>query len=600
MLRAETLLVALAGAALGCGGVAPAGVAGPASSWQREIVPFPVVDQDDEPYEHAFLGGFTVPRPQLIDIDADGDFDLFIQERSNELIFLENVGTAEAAELVWRTDKFADLDIHEWYRFVDMDMDGTMDLLAEQPFSHIRFYRNVGTASEPRFELAADTLRTVDGRPLYSDRQNIPNAVDIDADGRIDLFVGRLSGTVTRFEAAEADARVPRFRLVSERFEDIEIVTTFLGSLHGANTMDFADYDGDGTLDLFWGDFFEPGLLLLENRGTPRNPSLDDPVPFPVDDPIRTTGYNAPTVADLTGDGRPDMLIGVLGGAYNPTLSAADNLYYLEQTADGFQLRSTGFLHQIDFGSETAPVFIDDDGDGDLDLLVGSKIDPEQTTTGLVHRFENVGSATGPRYRYDGSLPITGSYQYAPVAGDLDGDDRPDLLLGTWNDGVLYYRNTGRADDRWELAAEPLVTLTRGSHSAPALGDLDGDGLLDLVVGEASGTLNYYRNTGTGEAPSFELVSDEWLGIEMGRRSQPALVDLDGDGTLDLVVGNEAGELRVFRNRGTASEAELVHDSGAGLPRFPNAAPAFADLDGDGRLELVIGGLSGGLVFFRR
>ncbi|NIP82945.1 MAG: VCBS repeat-containing protein, partial [Gemmatimonadetes bacterium] len=145
-----------------CTAAAPS--AGPAAGaaeggWERLVAPFPVLDASGASYGHPFLGGFDVPRPQLVDIDADGDADLFIQERSNALIFLENTGTPTAAEHVWRTDRFGGLDISEWYRFVDMDGDGDHDLLAEEPFSYIRYYRNDGSPAEPRFVLAEDTLR---------------------------------------------------------------------------------------------------------------------------------------------------------------------------------------------------------------------------------------------------------------------------------------------------------------------------------------------------------------------------------------------------------------------------------------------------------
>jgi hypothetical protein len=603
----------LAGAALGLAGAAacagwggaesPAGVdAGRPTqeAWTRVVAPFPVLDPHGNPYDHPFLGGFDVPRPQLIDIDADGDLDLFIQERSGELMFLENTGTPEAAHHVWRTDRFAGLDIGEWYRFADMDADGDQDLIAEEPFSYIRYYRNDGGPDDPRFTLAADTLRTVDGEPLFSDRQNIPNAADFDCDGLVDLFVGRLSGTVSRYEAVAFEGGVPRFELLSERFGDIEIVANFVGSLHGANTMDLADPDGDGDLDLFWGDFFEAGLLLLENTGSCTSPVIrNEPVPFPPDAPLLTSGYNAPAVGDLDGDGLPDMLVGVLGGAYNPTRTARENLYFMHQGFGGWELRGRRYLAQIDLGSETVPAWIDDDGDGDLDLLVGSKIDADSTETGLVHRFENTGTAGGPELRYDGRLPMRGAYHYAPEAGDLDGDGRVDLLLGTWNDGVRHYRNVSDGPGRWLEAAGPIVELTRGSHTTPALGDLDGDGDLDLVVGEASGTLNYYRNDGGPEEPAYELVSDEWLGVDVGRRSHPALVDLDGDGDLDLVVGNEAGRMTLFRNHGDRSAFEFRADPDADLPAFPFAAPAFADIEGDERPELVSGALGGGVVYYR-
>ena len=609
------ILAALAVAALAaCAGVGDPGAVGrgggggpgeaiPGTDWAREVTPFPVVDAAGRPYEHAFLGGFDVPRPQLIDIDDDGDLDLFVQERSNELMFLENTGTPSAPQLVWRTDRFAGVDIAEWYRFIDMDRDGRADLIAEQPFSYIRYYRNEGPASDPRFVLAVDTLRKVDGEPLFSDRQNIPNATDLDCDGLTDLFIGRLTGTVARYELEAGTLPDPRFRLLDDRFEDIEIVTNIMGSMrHGANTMDFADFDGDGDVDLFWGDFFEPGLLLLENTGNGcANPSISNvPVPFPRADPVRTTGYNAPTVGDLNGDGRPDMLIGVLGGAYNPTLSAVRNFYHLEQEAGTFEVRTTRFLYGIDVGSESIPALADLDGDGDLDLLIGSKIDPEDGSTGRVHRFENVGTATRPSFRERDPLPISGHYHYAPEAGDLDGDGILDLLVGTWNDDVLHYRNAGTArDPRWALEGDPIVELSRGSNTTPALGDIDGDGDLDLFIGESSGTMNFYRNEGSPMSPAFTLVSDEWEGIDVGRRSHPALVDLDGDGDLDLVIGNEDGELRVWRNQGTPTAPRFVAEQGSRLPRMPYAAPAFGDLWGSGTDVIIMGNLSGGVAFFR-
>ncbi|HSH46682.1 MAG TPA: FG-GAP-like repeat-containing protein, partial [Longimicrobiales bacterium] len=184
----------------GAGAVGGGGTVAPShEGWVRDVTPFQVLQADGTPYEHPFLGGLDVPRPQLVDIDGDGDLDLFLQERSNELMFLENVGTASEARFVWRTDRFAGVDIAEWYRFVDMDRDGKPDLIAEQPFSFIRYYHNVGTPEAPRFDVGADTLRLESGEPLFSDRQNIPNATDLDGDGLTDLFVGHLSGTVARY-----------------------------------------------------------------------------------------------------------------------------------------------------------------------------------------------------------------------------------------------------------------------------------------------------------------------------------------------------------------------------------------------------------------
>src|SRR6185503_20016933 len=131
-----------------------------------------------------------------VDIDGDGDLDLFVQEHSNEMIFFERVGT----EWVWRTDHYQDIPIGEWFRFVDVDANGVLDLLAEMPTGYVRVWRNAGTKAAARFATASDTLRDVDGRGIVADRQNILNAVDIDCNGKLDLFIGRTQGVVDRFE----------------------------------------------------------------------------------------------------------------------------------------------------------------------------------------------------------------------------------------------------------------------------------------------------------------------------------------------------------------------------------------------------------------
>ena len=575
----------------------------------RRVIGPPVTGPDGIAYEHPWLGGLNQPRPQLADVDQDGDADLFVQERSGRIMHFENVGAEGTPRFEWRSDRFEDLDVGEWYRFADMDRDGDPDLLGESQYSHVRLWRNQGyvpsRAPGIGFPLWADSVRDAGGLPIFSDRQNIPNAGDMDCDGLVDLFIGRLTGTVTRYEESRSSgAGAPRFSLVSDRFQNIEIVAQ-LGSLHGANTLALGDVDGDGDMDMFWGDFFEPGLLLIENTGSCDRPDLTgDPVPFPPDAPILTSGYNAPTLADLDSDGDPDLVVGVLGGAFNPNRTSVDNLLLVEQRSAGeWVVRTRRMLSNLDVGSESVPAFGDWDADGDLDLLVANKIADDGAETSRIYAFENVGGNERPEFRGLGPLPIEGSYHYAPALGDLDGDGFADLVLGTWQDGLFVYRNRGELgsrEDRW--SAEPVadLQLSRGSNAVPALGDLDGDGDLDLLAGESSGEVNLWRNDGSVSEAAWVLVTDRLAGIDAGRRSAPALGDWDGDGRPDLLLGSESDGVSLWTNNSDAGEIDfapagtLVSDA----PTF--ATPAPADADGDGVLDLFVGGIGGGVVFYER
>ncbi len=570
-------------------------------SYVQEIYGIEVLGTDGESMDHPFHGGFNLPRPQLLDIDGDLDLDLFVQELTGHIKYFENTGTPTVPSFTWRSDQYEGLDVGEWYRFVDLDRDGDYDLIGETVFSYVRFFRNEGTVTAPSFAAPLDSLPDAAGEPLFMDRQNIPTIIDLDCDGFLDLFIGRVSGTVLHYESVGRDeSGLPRFQLVTERFEDIEILGMF-ATLHGANALSFHDIDQDGDQDLFWGDFFEAGILLISNTGTCAEPNLrNEPVAYPPDDPIRTSGYNSVLFADLDGDDTDELLFGVLGGAFNPNTSAVENLYYMDPTPDGLETKTKTLLSGIDVGADSYPVFADLDADGDEDLLLSNKISTHDFNTGVIHYFENTSVTGHLRWEQREPLNIGGHYNLAPAVADLDADGDLDMLVGTWNRGSLYFRNDGTPGvPDFVLDESRTVTLTRGSNSTPVLVDIDADGDLDLFIGESSGDLNFYRNTGSAGVPQFELVSDKFEGIDVGRRSVPRFADLDGDGDQDLILGREAGGVLFYLNEGTP-EVPVFVESGTLPAPFPIlAVPAFTDIDLDGDLDIFSGGLGGGLLFFR-
>ncbi len=581
----------------------------------------PVSDISGRAIAAPFIGGFDLPRPQLVDMNGDGKADLFVQERTGQLIYFERAGD----DWVWRSDRYQDLNVGEWYRFVDADKDGDPDLFSEMPNGYVRVWQNSGTRTAPRFVALGDTVRDVDGMAIAVDRQNILNAVDIDCNGKLDLFIGRVQGVVDRMEQeGNSPDGSPRFRFVEEKWQGIEVLGPEVGggslqridavprrgpsvavdssaALHGANTLTFADVSGHGVPDLFWGDFFEQGLLRFENVGTCAQPDLTGkPARFPRTSPVLTSGYNAPTFGDVDGDGIIDMVMGVIGGAFQPTRTSIENLYLLQQSPkDNWTVKTKRLVATIDVGTESAPVLADLNSDGLLDLIVGNKATPDDPNSGTVAWFENVGSATAPAFRERPLLPIRGEFNYAPTVVDLDGDGLNDIVVGTWRDRIQWYRNQGtRSAPQFKMADSVLVTITRGSNTTPTFGDLDGDGLLDLVIGEASGTLNVYRNSGTRTAPKFALISDNFQSIKVVRRSAPVLVDMDGDGKLDLLIGSDDGELQLWRAVGAAGQISFERDVSFTVKSYPNATPAVGDLRRSGRLDLIVGVQAGGLRWF--
>jgi len=248
------------------------------------------------------------------------------------------------------------------------------------------------------------------------------------------------------------------------------------------------------------------------------------------------------------------------------------------------------------FDNEFFETLLDFDHDGRPDVVVAwSRTSAQGFAT--LQALHNDGGGTfidATASVFPGGVPsLTGARNL--VVADFDGDGLPDLVVGQFQDAVAWYRNTGKAGpNRFVLVDSAIVRLPRGSNAVPELFDIDGDGDLDLFIGDASGRIAFFRNDGTPRSPRFTLVTDDYLGGQrVGRRAVPRFVDLDGDGRSALIVGSEQGGApAVFRG--------LVRDSSVMVQLPPYSAPAFVDVRGIGVRDLFGGGAGGGLVYFRR
>ncbi len=584
-----------------------------ASAQQHDLVqlvqPFPVVDESyiDAP----FLGGFDVPRPQFVDIDGDADLDLFVQETRGRVMFFENTGTGSDHAFNFSSLRYKDIDVGGWFFFADIEGDGDPDLLSGVSFGLIRAYRNVGTGGEPEFVVWSDTLTSSNGSPLLAEPPSVPFVADVDCNGRVDLMIGDPTGTISHYELVTDHAEPPQFDLVDDRYQDIEVIggtgksSSTAATQHGASALAIADVDVDGDPDLLWGDFFEPNIILFRNDGSCTSASMvraTDSYMRTGGQLLDTSGLNVPRPADIDDDGDVDLFVGVMGGAFLPATTSIENFYFLEATPAGFDLVSRRFLPTIDVGSDAAPALADIDGDGDLDLLIGNVINPEDPSRGSVTLFRNTGTADAPVLQLQDPdfLGFNEGFSPTPSAVDIDGDGDSDIAIGRFDGEVSLYRNVGSSDNpEWQLEDETFLGADVGSDSFPTFGDVDGDGDLDLLVGESSGQINLFRNQGSASLPNLVLETEEFAGIDVGQRSRPRLLDYDGDGDLDLLVGSNGGTIFYYRNDGTLANPVFAEADPISTSLTGTVSPAVADLDGDADADVLVGTPSGGLLYYR-
>ncbi|MBU0519454.1 T9SS type A sorting domain-containing protein [bacterium] len=186
---------------------------------------------------------------------------------------------------------------------------------------------------------------------------------------------------------------------------------------------------------------------------------------------------------------------------------------------------------------------------------------------------------------------------------DWDEDGLQDLLVGDYFGSVRYFRNIGSPgnpaltyEHHISAAGTPIDVDT---DATPWVDDWNEDGLKDLLLGASNGRIHLYINEGTNAAPVFNttdfVITATEDTLDVGGRSSPCVVDLDGDGLKDLVSGNIDGVPIFFRNTGTNAEPRL--DPGDSLwvgqiPLDPSATSRFAPVDwnGDGSVDLIGGG----------
>ena len=531
-------------------------------------------------------GGLNRPEPQFIDWNNDGILDCFINDRDGRLQYWEGLpdwqfGGRPIFTMV--TKFFQHIEVGTWFNFNDFDNDGDFDLLCNNPGTDkVSYYSNV----DGIFELVSTELQTPSGFPVYGGQIVIPTVADINDDGVYDYFVGDVSGRLAYYEGQESSTNLPEFELVTDYFQNIQIVWT--PGRHGANSIFFYDLDNDSDLDLIWGDFYQPGLFYLENYGDSNNPAYIDSLMvtnFPADGLVETAGFNIPRLVDFEPDGNVDMVIGVLSGAYGTDY--IDNLAYYKNNGTSeqhdFQLVTMNLLPGLDLISGSVPVLADIDGDNDDDLVIGTEFDPNNVGWGgQLYYFENITNNSEPEFVLVDSSFIDdfSTTNLAPSFYDTDNDGDLEAIIGEFNGYLLHYNQTGSG---WEYNGRYL-DLDLNGKSKPAWGDIDQDNDDDLVIGTKDGMVSVYINNGDIN----NLVLDTQ--IDIGDDASPTILS---NGS--IIVGNEVGDLKLlYYDSGNLTEEDMPESPYCGQYLTPFALSNNSSQEFE---NLLVGSKAGGLQY---
>jgi len=499
----------------------------------------------------------------------------------------------------------------------DWNKDGRLDILLGSRSGEIFAFENRAESGTDWYPIHFPALNK--NKRQYSS----PVLADIDADGDLDIISGNQSGKLELL-LNRGSAKKPNWIV-----HDVNISQIDVGSF---STPLLQDMDGDADLDLLVGN--SKGLIIYyENQGSKTAPHfvlLNTRISG-----IQLKANAAPTFWDWNSDKYPDLVVGGREGFLSlrshipPDRSPALRGWKLE--AEHWQ--------NIKSISYSTPHFADFDGDNKSDLMLGdeegnllfwknggmiTKDDTKKVSTLVLSEntlevedekeqqletkiaFEAPVSEKDP----EENEPIDPNFEFVsakygnlelgrrafPAFMDIDGDNILDLIIGNKSGELRYYRREHNSvDAEWILESNNFLDYRGGKNSAPVFTDLDGDTDLDLLVGNQQGSIQYWENKGNFEIADFVFNPTPFIGVTGGINSVPAVLDLNADGVNDLLVGNFLGQLYKYERTGISksSRFELERRKYLNLDVGLGAIPIIADLNNDQQPELIVGSDSG-------
>lgn len=604
-------------------------------------------------FKNPWAGGLNCPQFSTIDLNNDGIKDLFVFDRSgNRVLTFLNAGTANTIDYSYHPEYEKSFpDMKYWCLLRDYDGDGKEDIFTGVPGA-IKVYKNTSTAIQLSFTLLLDELQAFYdpfSTSIYVGTSDIPSIIDADGDGDLDILTFELGfggGDAMYFfknNALEKYGNKDSLDFVLEqtcwgRFkEDANDCTVHLdtckksdisypdraqrNNLHSGSTILALDATGDGLVDLLIGDISCSTMYLLKNGGTLSDAhmiSMDQN--FPASKPIRMNTFPAAFYLDVNNDGKKDLLIAP--NALNVSENFKNIHLYLNTgtaSAPVFTFQGDQFLGNtmLDLGEGCYPAVADLDADGLKDILLGNYgyYTAAGGYPGQLAWLKNKGSLSAPAFELKNrdysnfsSLHLNGLF---PAFGDWNKDGKQDLILGEAQGSINLFYNEGGGSapalyspDKGSLKYQ---NIDIGDFSAPILVDLDKDGNLDLITAQKRSNITYFRNSATGTTPQYSKVTDSLGKIQLDPPSGAIngyqnswLGDFDGTGNTVLLCTRSDGAIFRFDQIDGNLSGKFLKTGGFQTGMGARISFTVADLDNDGKKDLVVGSYRGGMAIFKQ
>lgn len=609
-----------------------------------------LVKENGRLLKNAWVGGHNSVQISTVDLDLDGIQDLFVFDRTgNKVTTYINNGTADSVDYVYAPEYRPSFSfLHDWVLFRDYNCDGYQDIFTYSS-GGMAVYKNLsGSTGWLNFELITPVLlsdyHSSANTPinLYVSSVDIPTLVDVDNDRDLDVLTFNIfGGTMEYHKNMSMELYNTCDSLIYEldnscwgNFE--EDANSFVVSLdisckgitapdpdvqniyrHSGSCSVGFDNDGDEDIDLLLSDVSFSNLNMLTNGGDLNTANIiDQDNLFPsYDVSVDMTLFPCAYYEDVNNDNKPDLLVSP--NLVNVTENFTSILYYKNigtATAPVFEFQQNNLLQNemIEVGDGAYPAFFDVDNDGLQDLIIGNYgyHAPGNYITQLAY-YRNTGAANSPEFtlvtRDFANVSSLNLKNIIPTFGDIDDDGVDEMLIGEYSGKLHLFENSANVGQpaNFSLAVPNYKNIDIGSFAAPQLFDVDGDDKLDMIIGEKNGKLKYYHNNGPSNDPDFELVSDTWGGVDVRQQgailgfSTPFMFNYGSE--LRLLVGSENGGLFMYTDieANLTDTFALVSSNYQDIWEGERSAINGTDLDNDGYIDFVIGNYCGGVTYFR-